>query len=158
MLGLGGLIFSFFGAPFLVIILLVLTGFACGALWGITTNGYDNDNDKSFISFWIATGRQGALAMTTTATTKATTNNNGKKVNGNTETATPHPALSRKGGGEVENGNGILETATPHRVSLRKPSSPARGEGTTRLRQRGKQQRLLNTPPFGHPFSTKRGI
>jgi hypothetical protein len=35
------------------------------------------------------------------------------------------------GNSKMENGNGILVTATPHRVSLREPSSPARGEGTT---------------------------
>jgi hypothetical protein len=56
------------------------------------------DHGKSFISFWIATGRQSAPrnddpSGNDTITTKW------KTTTALLETATPHPALSRKGRG-----------------------------------------------------------
>jgi hypothetical protein len=73
------------------------------------------------------------LAMTTTATTTATPKANWKTANGISETATPHPALSRKGGGKAENGNDILETTKEKALSVsglpRGDKAPTRNDG-----------------------------
>jgi hypothetical protein len=50
---------------------------------------------------------------------------------------------------KVENDNGNIETATPH------PALSRKGRGKD---HDSKENDIKNTPPFGHPFSTKRGI
>jgi hypothetical protein len=65
--------------------------------------GKSNDNDKSFISFWIATGRLSRWGRPLAMTDK----NRMENDNGILEPATPHPALSRKGRGNDNDKNNI---------------------------------------------------
>jgi hypothetical protein len=119
--------------------------------WGTDTTKDTRHKDarhgkgKSFISYWIATGLQRAPRNDGKSHDYGNDKNEMGNGNGILETATPHPALSRKGGGDdtTKWKTALRDSARSRRMTealtvfpFGEPSSLARGEGTTRQRQK----------------------